>query len=78
MLRSSLLIVFGLLAAALGTSVWPQHDRRSVPRDLPWGARLYPARGLVMRRGADDVAVLPYAAPADFGRLHGLIAGQSE
>jgi hypothetical protein len=39
---------------------------------------LYPARGLIMRRGADDAAVLHYVVPADFGRLRGLIAGQAE
>lgn len=45
MLRSSLLIVLGLLAAALGASVWLLHGQRPAPRDLPWQVEVLPGGG---------------------------------
>jgi hypothetical protein len=45
MLRSSLLIVLGLLAATLGTSVWLMHGQRPAPHDLPWQVEILPGGG---------------------------------
>lgn len=45
MLRSSLLIVLGLLAAVLGAVTWLQHGQRSAPSDLPWAVEILPGGG---------------------------------
>jgi hypothetical protein len=45
MLRSSLLIVLGLLVAALGASVWLLHGQRPAARDLPWKVEILPDGG---------------------------------